>query len=168
MKKWKQKWEIKENWQFVFPVLGVLALLICGYMVSSRVMPKIFEDVLFEYAFIVLVTLMFAILFYYITMYLFKKLRTQWDVSYRWELIAIFLVFAITGSLAAKCSGPILEILGIGKETTNPWIFWPLRLLIIFPIYQVVLVGMGWVFGQYKFFWDFEKKMLLRLGIKLK
>jgi len=31
----------------------------------------------------------------------------------------------------------------------------------------VLLVAMGWVFGQFHFFWDFEKKMLSRFGINL-
>jgi len=167
MEKWKKTWEIERNWQLIFPALGIIALLICGYMVASRVMPKIFEDVLFEYAFIVIVTILAAFVFYYITMFLFKKLGPSWEVTYRWELIAIFLVFAITGSLSAKFSGPIMGLLGIEASTTSPWIFWPVRVLLIFPIYQVLLVAMGWVFGQFHFFWDFEKKMLSRFGINL-
>ncbi|MEL0308655.1 MAG: DUF6787 family protein, partial [Flavobacteriaceae bacterium] len=43
--------------------------------------------------------------------------------------------------------------------------YWPLRIILIFPLYQVLLVLFGWIFGQFKFFWAFEKKMLKRLGI---
>ncbi len=167
MNKWKHKWEIEHNWQLIYPILGILSLLLCGYMVASRAMPKIFEDVLFEYLFITLGTLLLALLFYYITMYLFKKLRPRWNVEHRWELIPIFIVFAITGSLAAKCSMPIMKFTGLNPKTVSPWIFWPLRLLIIFPIYQVVLLITGWIFGQFAFFWNFEKKMLSRFGINL-
>lgn len=167
MKKWKQDWEIQENWQLIFPALGTIALLICGYMVASRVMPKIFEDILFEYAFIFVVSILVAILCYYIAIALFRNLREQWDVTYRWEMIAIFLVFAITGSASAKFSGPLMELIGLNAYNTSPWIFWPVRILIIFPIYQVLLVVMGWIFGQFEFFWNFEKKMLSRLGLKL-
>ncbi|MDP5077260.1 MAG: prolipoprotein diacylglyceryl transferase, partial [Nonlabens sp.] len=88
MKKWKQDWEIQENWQLIFPALGTIALLICGYMVASRVMPKIFEDILFEYAFIFVVSILMAVLFYYITLALFKPLKKKWDVEQRWEMIA--------------------------------------------------------------------------------
>jgi len=49
--------------------------------------------------------------------------------------------------------------------------FWftPIRLLLIFPIYQVLLVAIGFLFGQFKFFWAFEKKMLrsMKLGFLL-
>jgi hypothetical protein len=39
----------------------------------------------------------------------------------------------------------------------------------IFPIYQILLVLIGAIFGQFNFFWAFEKKMLrgLKLGFLL-
>jgi len=40
-----------------------------------------------------------------------------------------------------------------------------LRLVLIFPIYQVLLVLIGFIFGQFSFFWKFEKKMLERLKL---
>ena len=41
-----------------------------------------------------------------------------------------------------------------------------MRITIIFPIYQILILIVGFLFGQFKFFWDFEKKMLFRLGLK--
>ena len=40
-----------------------------------------------------------------------------------------------------------------------------LRILLIFPIYQITLPLVGWMFGQFKFFWNLEKKMLQRMGL---
>lgn len=80
----------------------------------------------------------------------------------------VFVVFAITGSTAAKFAGPITELLGI--TTSLDWYFyWPARILFIFPIYQVLLVFFGWLFGEFNFFWSFEKKMLrsMKLGFLL-
>jgi hypothetical protein len=54
--------------------------------------------------------------------------------------------------------------LGILKEDLEYW-FTPIRLILIFPIYQVLLVVIGFLFGQFKFFWAFEKKMLKRMGL---
>jgi hypothetical protein len=82
-------------------------------------------------------------------------------------MIAIFIVFAITGSISAKLAEPLTHFIGIDSEITNPWIYWPIRIFIILPIYQVILVGMGWLFGQHKFFWPFSKKMLKRFGLRL-
>ncbi|HCO85018.1 MAG TPA: diacylglyceryl transferase, partial [Arenibacter sp.] len=44
-------------------------------------------------------------------------------------------------------------------------IYLTFRILLIFPIYQFLLVIYGWLFGQFKFFWEFEKKMLSRMGL---
>jgi hypothetical protein len=41
----------------------------------------------------------------------------------------------------------------------------PIRLIIIFPIYQILLVLIGSIFGQFRFFWKFEKKILKRMRI---
>ncbi len=167
MQKIRERWEIQENWQFIYIILGITGLIACGFYLAFRLLPSKFEDVLYEYLFMIVVTAISAYIIYRICMWLFVKLQSRWDVTYRWELIAIFLVFAVTGSASAKVSGPVLEWIGVTRETVNPWIFWPIRLLIIFPFYQILLVLMGWLFGQFEFFWDFEKKMLSRFGIKI-
>ena len=99
-----------------------------------------------------------------------KKLKQRWNIHSNMQLAVIFVVFAITGSTAAKFAGPFMELIGLYRETTNGWIYWPVRILAIFPIYQVLLVFFGWLFGEYSFFWNFEKKMLrsMRLGFLLK
>ncbi len=94
-----------------------------------------------------------------------EKLKERWGVSSNWQIVVIFVVFAITGSTAAKIAGPITNLLGISGDTTPGYIYWPIRILLIFPIYQVLLVAFGWLFGQYQFFWNFEKKMLRRIGL---
>jgi len=93
------------------------------------------------------------------------KLKQRWGISSNWQIAIIFIVFAITGSTAAKIAGPFVEFLGMTMENTSGWIYWPVRILLIFPIYQVLLVSFGWLFGQFQFFWNFEKKMLKRMGL---
>jgi len=92
-----------------------------------------------------------------------EKLKLRWGVTSNFQLAIIFIVFAITGSASAWLSKPFCYWLDITKEDLGNW-FTPVRLLLIFPIYQVLLVLIGFVFGQYKFFWAFEKKMLKRMG----
>ena len=167
MQKLKDRWDITHNYQLLFLLLGLIGLIGCGYFLASRLLPNTFEDLMYELIFIILGTLLFAFLFYRICMWLFPKLISKWNIKNRWEMVVIFIVFAITGSASARLSGPFMELLGLDRLTTNPWIFWPLRLLIIFPIYQVTLVAIGWIFGQFKFFWWFENKMLRRFGINL-
>jgi len=98
-----------------------------------------------------------------------QKLKTRWGITSNFQLTVIFIVFAITGSSAAYLSKPILKWFGIVKEDVSLWIYYPLYLILIFPVYQVLLVSFGFLFGQFKFFWAFEKKMLraMKLGFLL-
>jgi|TARA_B100001175_G_C19109578_1_gene449028 hypothetical protein len=93
-----------------------------------------------------------------------NKLKLKWGIESNFQIILILIVFAITGSLSLVVSDPILNFIGLEKENVNPWIFTPLRLIIVFPVYQVLILIIGFVFGQFKFFWQFEKKMLIKMG----
>ena len=95
-----------------------------------------------------------------------KKLKEKWGITSNFQLLIIFFVFSVTGSLALWVAKPILDFVGLDKSTFSPWIFWPIRISIIFPIYQILIVIIGALFGQFQFFWTFEKKMLSRLGFK--
>jgi hypothetical protein len=93
-----------------------------------------------------------------------RKLKERWGITSNLQLTVIFIVFAITGSASAWLSKPVCMWMGITEADLGFW-FTPVRLLLIFPIYQILLVFIGFVFGQFKFFWAFEKKMLKGLGL---
>ncbi|MFV8327905.1 DUF6787 family protein [Flavobacterium sp. ZS1P14] len=93
-----------------------------------------------------------------------SDLKKRWGIETNFQLTIIFIVFAITGSASAWLSKPFCFWLGITKPDLGYW-FTPVRLLLIFPLYQVLLVLIGFLFGQFKFFWTFEKKMLKRMGL---
>tara|TARA_B100000963_G_scaffold160116_3_gene139281 strand:- start:6352 stop:6657 length:306 start_codon:yes stop_codon:yes gene_type:complete len=95
-----------------------------------------------------------------------KKFKEKWNICSNYQLVIILIVFAITGSLSLYVSTPILKALSIEKEILSIWLFWPLKILIIFPIYQILILIIGTIFGQFKFFWKFEKKFLKRIGFK--
>jgi hypothetical protein len=73
------------------------------------------------------------------------------------QVILILLVFTCTG-----CSIiPIKHFLGINSST-------PAGARILFyigvlPIYNILLLGYGFIFGQFRFFLDFEKKFFKRI-----
>ncbi len=94
-----------------------------------------------------------------------EKLKKRWSIDNNLSILAIILVFSINGSFATWVAKPITLFFGLSLETVSPFIFWPLRILLIFPIYQLTLPILGWFFGQFKFFWAFEKKFLSRLGL---
>lgn len=93
-----------------------------------------------------------------------EKLKQRWGITSNLQIIAILIVFAINGSFAAWVAKPITAFFGLTPDSLNPWLFWPLRILLVFPIYQITLPIVGWLFGQFKFFWEFEKKFLSRIG----
>ncbi|SEF86905.1 DUF6787 family protein [Flavobacterium urumqiense] len=92
-----------------------------------------------------------------------ENLKKRWGIETNFQLTIIFVVFAITGSASAWLSKPFCFWLGITKTDLGFW-FTPVRLLLIFPLYQLLLVLIGFIFGQFKFFWAFEKKMLKKMG----
>lgn len=94
-----------------------------------------------------------------------EKLKKRWGITSNFQLVVIFIVFAITGSSAAYLSKPVLGWLGITKETVPLYFYIPLYIIFIFPIYQMLLVFYGFISGQFKFFWAFEKRMLKMVGL---
>ena len=96
-----------------------------------------------------------------------QKLMSVFRAESPGQLVVIFVVFAVTGSLAVYAAEPVLDFFGINSETLPLWIFWILRILVIFPIYQCLLIVIGTMAGQFKYFWEFEKKFLRRIGIRL-
>ena len=93
----------------------------------------------------------------------FKK---KWKIKSNIQFINILIVFAITGSLSLYVAKPILDFFGLAKGILNNWIYYPLRIITIFPIYQLLILIVAWFFGQFHFFWSFEKKILIRIGFK--
>lgn len=94
-----------------------------------------------------------------------KKLKEKWRLTSNFQLVIIFIVFAVTGSTSAYITRPILALLGITKESLHWLIYWPLSLILILPVYKVLLIIIGTIFGQHTFFWNFVKKMLIRMKL---
>lgn len=99
-----------------------------------------------------------------------NALKKRWGIHSGFQLLLILIVFALTGSASVYVAKPFLEFLGLERgNLPDAWwsgaLYWTLRILLIFPIYQVLLVVFGYIFGQFKFFWNFEKKMLSRMGM---
>ncbi len=166
MQKFKDRWEIQSNWQLVFPLLGLVSLVFSGYLIGKSILGS-FDLLPSDSSYLGIlsaITIFITALLLYITLRLFSVLEDKWNVSYRWELIAIFIAFAITGSTSARLSDPVISLIGFQRETTSGWLYWPLRILLVFPVYQILLLIVGWLLGQFKFFWNFEKKMFSRMG----
>ncbi len=94
-----------------------------------------------------------------------KRLQQKWNVS-GWQFITILIVFAITGTTTAWLTRMINGWVGFTTETFWLWkVLLKLGMLLIG--YQLILLTVAFLFGQFTFFWNFEKKILRRLGIKI-
>tara|TARA_B100001057_G_scaffold96061_1_gene92590 strand:+ start:282 stop:587 length:306 start_codon:yes stop_codon:yes gene_type:complete len=93
-----------------------------------------------------------------------NKIFKMFKVDSYFRLFVIFLVFGITGSLSVYLGKYIL--IGIFSEKfIESDLFWIIRLLFVFPLYQFLLIIVGSIFGEFKYFWEIEKKILSRLKI---
>lgn len=160
MQKFKQRWEIQHDWQLLFPLFGIMGLVYSGYKLAL-----LFVDQSPFYISIGL-TLVISWVMLKITLFLFKKLETRWILEYRWEMIRVFIIFAITGSSSVFVGKPVMAVMGITKDSLNPAMYWILYIFVGLIFYQVLLVGFAWLLGQFRFFWNFEKKILGRMGLK--
>ena len=96
----------------------------------------------------------------------FDRLCKKWGVS-RQVGIKIFLVFACTGTSVSFVKHPIMAILYI-PEPNNLLGKIAMFLLITLPVYQVLLLMFGALFGEFRFFWEFEKRTFRRIGALFK
>ena len=160
MENFKEKWQIQQNWQLLFPVLGVLILAYCSYRLADVLVGQINLFLVLILSVVIYTLLLKFILF------LFKKLESKWILDYRWEMIRVFIVFSITGSSSVFVGKPIIALIGITKDNLHTAVYWTLYIVVGLVFYQILLVFFGWLFGQFKFFWEFEKKMLSRFGLK--
>lgn len=156
----KKRWEITENWQLIFPLLGSIGIIYSAFKLSNLILGNLSIYI------VILTTLVLSYLLLKFFLFLFKKLEHKWVLDYRWEMIRVFIVFAITGSSSVIVGKPLLKFIGITKENLNIAVYWFLYIFIGLIIYQLLLVTLGWLFGQFEFFWNFEKKMLRRFGLK--
>ena len=89
----------------------------------------------------------------------------RWGFESKFQFLMVMLTFSINGPLALWISGPILENLGIERDSSSPWVFWPLRILVMTPTYQLLLIVTGTILGQHRYFWPRFAKRLRRIGL---
>lgn len=84
-----------------------------------------------------------------------EKLQQRWGLTSTTQTVLVIFGFAITGSTTSFMMKPIYAFIGIEG-------LWQKILGFIFlgmPVYQILLLVVGFCLGQFKFFLAFEKKM---------
>ena len=86
------------------------------------------------------------------------KLKKLFRVSSTYQLIVVFIVFGITGSLSLVISAYISDFFNLDNII--------LSIITVLVIYQVLLIIIGTLFGEFDYFWDMEKKILSRFKFR--
>lgn len=89
-----------------------------------------------------------------------QRLGARWGVS-TGRVFVILLVFACTGTTVMVLKRPVIGwFVGDGPQ---PLLFTVLYYILILPVYNAILLLYGTLFGQFRFFWEFEKRFFARL-----
>ncbi len=94
---------------------------------------------------------------------MFQSLQKKWKVTPQ-QLVLILCTFATTGTLTAYISRSITEWLQLDPVNDREWRL-VLRLLVLVFGYQFIILVVSFFFGQFKFFWNYEKKILRRMRL---
>ena len=94
------------------------------------------------------------------------RLQARWKVKSGMQVLLILVVFACTGFTVLFIKRPLFELwFPTGEKPLWASIsYW----ILIFPVYNVFLLFYGFLFGQFRFFWDFEKRFFERMKSRFK
>lgn len=88
------------------------------------------------------------------------KLKNRWKLKNAWHVLIVLIVFACTGFTVLFIKKPLL--MWLAGENGNTVMATVLYYIFILPLYNILLLGYGFLFGQFQFFWDFEKRFMER------
>ena len=89
-----------------------------------------------------------------------NNLISFFGANSKFHLFKIFIIFGLAGSLSVILSDPLLDLVSIEKYISNNFFYWVVRIILIFPIYQFVLIAVALVFGEFSYFKKFFIKFI--------
>jgi formyltetrahydrofolate-dependent phosphoribosylglycinamide formyltransferase len=92
---------------------------------------------------------------------MFHRLKQKWNVNGT-QLFLILCVFAITGTTTAWLTRQVTHWLQL--EASSFW-YWAIKIGILLFGYQILILLFAIPFGQFNFFWNYEKKILKRMKL---
>jgi hypothetical protein len=91
-----------------------------------------------------------------------EKLKQRWNLGSPFQVVVILIVFACTGFSVLFIKRPLIQFLAVEQGDTV--VVSILYYILILPLYNILLLGYGFIFGQFSFFWAFEKRLFKRLS----
>jgi len=86
-----------------------------------------------------------------------ERLKDRWGIYSTFQVILILIVFACTGFSTLYVEELIARLFDFPEER-NWWMRILIFIFITLPLYNVILLIYGFIVGQFKFFWNFEKR----------
>jgi len=80
--------------------------------------------------------------------------KSKWGIESSRRVWMILLVFSLTGASILVVKDPIYRLLGVSLDASL-WIKIPVALI----LYQVLLLVVGACLGEFRFFWEKEKRL---------
>lgn len=87
-----------------------------------------------------------------------ERLKAKWGLKSLFQVVMILIVFSLTG-MTVVLIRPIIFSWFNYDEYTPFWIKTITYILLIFPMYQILILVYGTLLGQFSFFWEKEKKL---------
>lgn len=87
-----------------------------------------------------------------------EKLKEKWGLKSLFQVIMVLIVFSFTGMTVVLIRPVIFSWFGFDDQTkfiTKSITY----ILLIFPMYQILILVYGALLGQFSFFWEKEKKL---------
>ena len=91
-----------------------------------------------------------------------SRLKKRWGIYSTFQVIIILVVFACTGFSVLFVEGEIVRLLDLPKGESW-WVGALIFIFITLPLYNLILLIYGFLFGQFRFFWNFEKRFFGRM-----
>lgn len=87
-----------------------------------------------------------------------NKMKEKWGLNSLVQVVLVLIVFSLTGMSVVLVRPIIFSWLDFDAQTPF-WIKTITYLLLIFPLYQILILVYGTLLGQFSFFWEKEKKL---------
>ena len=83
-----------------------------------------------------------------------QKLKAKWGIDSTRRVVLILVIFSITGISILLIKDPVYQWLRIPSDASL-WIKVPVAIL----VYQLLILVIGALFGEFPFFWEKEKRL---------
>lgn len=91
-----------------------------------------------------------------------ERMQEKWGLKTAFQTVMVLIVFALTGSTVLFIKPFVFDLVGF-EHVTGAWGIL-LYIVLIFPMYQILILIYGFLFGQFAFFLNWEKQFLNRMS----